>query len=126
MILYHGSNTDIKKIDLSRSKVGKDFGCGFYLTPDLQIAQKQACRRADIEGGTPLQLNWRPGSWKKNSLAFEKLFNMSITASSIQSYKTHQMGLSHKAMPICMISCAVNIILTYKYRIRTSFCHNAK
>lgn len=29
MILYHGSNTDIAEIDLSVSKVGKDFGCGF-------------------------------------------------------------------------------------------------
>ena len=25
MILYHGSNLSIKKIDLSKSKVGKDF-----------------------------------------------------------------------------------------------------
>ena len=32
MILYHGSNVDIEPIDLSRSSVGKDFGCGFYLT----------------------------------------------------------------------------------------------
>lgn len=31
MILYHGSNLEIGRIDLSRSKVGKDFGCGFYL-----------------------------------------------------------------------------------------------
>ena len=31
MILYHGSNVDIESIDLSRSSVGKDFGCGFYL-----------------------------------------------------------------------------------------------
>lgn len=34
MILYHGSNTDIAEIDLSVSKVGKDFGCGFYLSAD--------------------------------------------------------------------------------------------
>ena len=29
MILYHGSNILIREIDLSMSKVGKDFGCGF-------------------------------------------------------------------------------------------------
>ena len=34
MILYHGSNQVITKIDLSRSKDFKDFGRGFYLTKD--------------------------------------------------------------------------------------------
>ena len=32
MILYHGSNVEVKEIDLGRSEVGKDFGVGFYLT----------------------------------------------------------------------------------------------
>ena len=32
MILYHGSNQLITKIDLSKSKDFKDFGRGFYLT----------------------------------------------------------------------------------------------
>lgn len=54
MILYHGSNTDIQTIDLEKSKVGKEFGCGFYLTPDFVVAQNQAKRRADIEGGEPI------------------------------------------------------------------------
>ena len=34
-ILYHGSNLVIEKIDLSRSKRGKDFGQGFYLNANL-------------------------------------------------------------------------------------------
>lgn len=54
MILYHGSNTNIQTIDLGKSKVGKDFGCGFYLTPDLQVAKNQAKRRSEIEGGEPI------------------------------------------------------------------------
>ena len=54
MILYHGSNTDIDIIDLEKSKVGKDFGHGFYLTPDYATAQRQAMRRSDIDGGTPV------------------------------------------------------------------------
>lgn len=29
--LYHGSNVAIERIDLSRSKRGKDFGQDFYL-----------------------------------------------------------------------------------------------
>lgn len=32
MILYHGSNQLITRIDLSKSKDFKDFGRGFYLT----------------------------------------------------------------------------------------------
>lgn len=34
MILFHGTNTDIDTIDLSRSLNHKDFGKGFYLTPE--------------------------------------------------------------------------------------------
>lgn len=56
MILYHGSNTDIKTIDLRKSRVGKDFGFGFYLTPDKKVAENQAKRRADLEGGKPVVL----------------------------------------------------------------------
>lgn len=45
MILYHGSNILIREIDLSMSKVGKDFGCGFYLSSDkaqaLELAEKK-------------------------------------------------------------------------------------
>ena len=33
MILFHGSNMEIEKIDLSKCKPFKDFGCGFYTTP---------------------------------------------------------------------------------------------
>ncbi|MCM1041744.1 MAG: DUF3990 domain-containing protein [Bacteroides sp.] len=44
MILYHGSNLDIKSIDLSFSKKGKDFGIGFYLNDNLLQAQKMAER----------------------------------------------------------------------------------
>ena len=42
MILYHGSNMEIKEIDLSASKVGKDFGCGFYLSANKEQALELA------------------------------------------------------------------------------------
>ena len=45
MILYHGTNVIIEDIDLSQSRVGKDFGLGFYLTPDEQVAHRQAERK---------------------------------------------------------------------------------
>ena len=34
--LYHGSNVEINQIDLSLSRKGKDFGCGFYLNANKQ------------------------------------------------------------------------------------------
>lgn len=51
MILYHGSNVDIDSIDLSRSSVGKDFGCGFYLTASKEQAERMGRRRARLYGG---------------------------------------------------------------------------
>ncbi|GHV66119.1 hypothetical protein FACS1894199_08870 [Bacteroidia bacterium] len=42
--VYHGSYTPIEEIDLSFSKVGKDFGKGFYVTNLLSQAQYWATR----------------------------------------------------------------------------------
>lgn len=42
--LYHGSNVVIDKIDLTLSRKGKDFGCGFYLNPDRRQAMEMAVR----------------------------------------------------------------------------------
>ena len=50
MKLYHGSNVVIKKIDLSQSKIGKDFGCGFYLSADKNQAQQLAERKVEQLG----------------------------------------------------------------------------
>ena len=48
IILYHGSNVEIDKIDLSQSKIGKDFGKGFYLNPNFDQAFKMAVRAKNI------------------------------------------------------------------------------
>lgn len=54
MLLYHGSNTDIKVIDLAMCRPYKDFGRGFYLTVMKEQAEKMANRVARIYGGTPM------------------------------------------------------------------------
>ena len=51
MILYHGTNMDIEKIDLSLSLNHKDFGKGFYLTPELKTACRMATKKARLFGG---------------------------------------------------------------------------
>ena len=53
MILYHGANMPIEAIDFSKSKPGKDFGVGFYLSADEQQAQEMAEKKALLLGGEP-------------------------------------------------------------------------
>lgn len=54
MILFHGSTTKIKQIDLSKSRPNKDFGLAFYLSSDKEQAEEMATFKADFEGGTPI------------------------------------------------------------------------
>ena len=54
MILYHGSNVEIEAIDFSKSKPGKDFGVGFYLSPDENQALEMAEKKARLLGGAPI------------------------------------------------------------------------
>ena len=42
MKLFHGSNQYIQSIDLSKSKPFKDFGQAFYLSEEIEQAQKMA------------------------------------------------------------------------------------
>ena len=52
MTLYHGTNSDIEVIDLTRGLQYKDFGKGFYLTPDRATAIRMAQKKARLFGGT--------------------------------------------------------------------------
>lgn len=54
MRLYHGSNTIIEQIDLSRCKPYKDIGQGFYLTEIKEQAEQMARRTSVIYGGEPV------------------------------------------------------------------------
>ena len=54
MILYHGSNIAIEAIDLSKSRPGKDFGKGFYLSADRQQAIEMARSKVAFLGGEPI------------------------------------------------------------------------
>lgn len=54
MILYHGSNVEVKEPKLIPSKRLLDFGAGFYLTSDFEQAKKWALRTANNrETGVP-------------------------------------------------------------------------
>jgi hypothetical protein len=48
MIVYHGSFTKIKKIDLSKCESNRDFGKGFYVTNILRQAEIWAERKGKV------------------------------------------------------------------------------
>ncbi len=53
MKLYHGTDSFFERPDLSRCRPFKDFGKGFYLTPELAVAKRMAERcveRSDWQG----------------------------------------------------------------------------
>jgi len=54
MKLYHGTNVDFDRIDISRSNPWKDFGQGFYLTDIFDQARKMGEKKALIFGGSPI------------------------------------------------------------------------
>ena len=54
MILYHGSNMAIDKIDLEMSKPNKDFGKGFYLSENESQAMEMANFKSALLGGEPI------------------------------------------------------------------------
>ena len=58
MTLYHGSNEDIQTIDLERGLRFKDFGKGFYLTPDKSTATRMAQKKTRLFGGAPTLISY--------------------------------------------------------------------
>lgn len=53
MILYHGSNMAIDRIDLGKCRPYKDFGKGFYLTDIRHQAERMAARTVKMFKGEP-------------------------------------------------------------------------
>ena len=45
MILYHGSDVEVKSPKIIKSEKGRDFGCAFYLTPIKEQAERMAKRK---------------------------------------------------------------------------------
>lgn len=54
MILFHGSDKSIDSIDLSKCRLFKDFGLGFYLSPSQKHAEKMADMVAKINDSKPV------------------------------------------------------------------------
>lgn len=68
MILYHGSNLKISKIDLNKTRPFKDFGRGFYLTEIHEQAEQMANRVVRLFGGEPFVSEFEVDSKKAENL----------------------------------------------------------
>ena len=55
-VLYHGTNVRFEMPDVEAGRDGMDFGKGFYLTPSIDTARKQADRVVAYAGGSPVVL----------------------------------------------------------------------
>ena len=76
MKLYHGSNQRISQIDFAKCHPFKDFGCGFYLTDNLEHARNMAFRRVMRTGGkecvTEFEFNLKTATQALKIKIFEK------------------------------------------------------
>ena len=58
MKVYHGTNIDFDSISLTIGLKYKDFGWGFYATPDRNTAIRMAQKKARLFGGTPTLITY--------------------------------------------------------------------
>lgn len=72
MILYHGSNVEIKDIDLSKSMPNKDFGKAFYLSDDLKQAQDMSNVKCIQFGGEPYVTQYEVDEREMLQLAYKR------------------------------------------------------
>lgn len=69
MVLYHGSNVEVREPKLIPSKRLLDFGAGFYLTSDFEQAKKWAIRTTKNRGeNKPLVSSFNVEEKQMNSL----------------------------------------------------------
>jgi len=73
MKLYHGTNTDIEFVDLTKGLQHKDFGKGFYVTPNRTTAVRMAQKKARLFAGTPTLI-----TYEMDEKAFHSNLNIKI------------------------------------------------
>ena len=73
MKLYHGSNVEVKEPSLHYSAKNRDFGQGFYLTPDINQAKSWAIKKANsTQIGRPIVSIYEIDDSELNKLNMKK------------------------------------------------------
>ena len=75
MILYHGSDVEVKDPRIIRSEKGRDFGCAFYLTPIKEQAERMAMRKRRMNRSSSAVVSVFKWDEKELSKLKYKLFN---------------------------------------------------
>lgn len=78
MKLYHGTNMAFDVIDFQKSKPNKDFGKGFYLSPDYDQALNMAHIKVEQQQvGSPVVIEFEIDEEKMNTLHLLRFDNYS-------------------------------------------------
>lgn len=85
MLVYHGSNGEIDEICLTCGSRYKDFGQGFYVTPDINTARRMALKKVSLYGGEPILITYEFNDFALTSEVLRVLvFPEKATAAWIQ------------------------------------------
>ncbi|MBP5216269.1 MAG: DUF3990 domain-containing protein [Bacilli bacterium] len=75
MILYHGSNVEVREPRIITAEKGRDFGFAFYLTPIKAQAERWAKRRQRLAGAAAGIVSVFEWDEKKENLKYKKYAN---------------------------------------------------
>jgi len=112
MILYHGSNIEIEKIDLNKCRPLKDFGRGFYTTPLREQAWAMAKRTVRIYGeGDPCvtEFNFDDAMLKNANFNIKSFNKPSLEwAKFVVNNRNH--NFTNFSSPDCNADCKYDIV----------------
>ena len=76
MILYHGSDLEVKDPKIIKTEKGRDFGCAFYLTPIKEQAERMAKRKQKMnKSDTAIVSVFEMDEKMVNALKYKKFSN---------------------------------------------------
>ena len=71
MILYHGSDVEVKTPEIIKTEKGRDFGFAFYLTPIREQAERMAKRKQRINRTSKAVVSVYEWNEDKGSMAYK-------------------------------------------------------
>lgn len=102
MILYHGTNQDFDKIDLSKCEPYKDFGTGFYTTTLFEQAKAMAIKKSRIFGGKPCVHTYEaPDNLLKANSVKIKIFNVATKNWAVFVINNRNRDFKDFESPLC-------------------------
>ena len=72
MVLYHGSNVEVKDPRIIRADKGRDFGPAFYLTPIKEQAERMAKRKQKLTKSDTAIVSVFEWNGDKNNLKYKE------------------------------------------------------